>query len=55
MRGLPLKAPSIDHGTGFTKDGALSRKGSMRDSSRESSMVAALHEQTHPAELQDPC
>lgn len=25
----------------------------MRDSSRESSVVAVLHEQTHPAELQD--
>ena len=25
----------------------------VRDSSRESSVVAGLHEQTHPAELQD--
>src|SRR6056297_1880961 len=29
------------------------RKGWVRDSSRESSVVASLHEQTHPAELQD--
>ena len=28
----------------------LLRKGSVRDSSRESSMVAGLHEQTYPAE-----
>ncbi|SUZ33337.1 hypothetical protein ROE7235_03106 [Roseibaca ekhonensis] len=29
------------------------RKGWVRDSSRESSVVAVLHEQTDPAELQD--
>ena len=29
------------------------RNGRVRDSSRESSVVAGLHEQTHPAELQD--
>jgi hypothetical protein len=33
--------------------GALLRKGLLRDSSRESSVVAGLHEQTDPAELQD--
>lgn len=33
--------------------GALLRKGRVRDSSRESSVVAGLHEQTHPADLQD--
>lgn len=32
---------------------ALLRKGRVRDSSRESSVVSGLHEQTHPAELQD--
>jgi hypothetical protein len=32
---------------------ALLRKGLLRDSSRESSVVAGLHEQTDPAELQD--
>ncbi len=32
---------------------ALLRKGCVRDSSGESSMVAGLHEQTHPAALQD--
>ncbi|WP_245823384.1 hypothetical protein [Antarctobacter heliothermus] len=32
---------------------ALLRKGWLRDSSRESSVVAVLHEQTDPAELQD--
>jgi len=32
---------------------ALLRKGRLRDSFRESSVVAGLHEQTHPAELQD--
>ncbi|SNT39525.1 hypothetical protein SAMN04488078_11361, partial [Antarctobacter heliothermus] len=31
--------------------GALLRKGWLRDSSRESSVVAVLHEQTDPAEL----
>jgi hypothetical protein len=36
-----------------TADRALLRKGRMRDSSRDSSVVAGLHEQTHPAELQD--
>ena len=34
-------------------DAALLHKGWVRDSSRESSVVAGLHEQTHPAELQD--
>ncbi|SNT40787.1 hypothetical protein SAMN04488078_11491, partial [Antarctobacter heliothermus] len=33
------------------KQWALLRKGWLRDSSRESSVVAVLHEQTDPAEL----
>ncbi|WP_415836588.1 hypothetical protein, partial [Palleronia rufa] len=35
------------------RDLALLRKDWVRDSSRESSVVAVLHEQTDPAELQD--
>jgi len=44
---------SSNHAIGFYKQTALFRKVRVGDSSRESSVVAGLHEQTHPAELQD--
>jgi transposase len=39
--------------TRYDRCAALLRKGRVRDSSGESSVVDGLHEQTHPAELQD--
>ncbi|WP_218141082.1 hypothetical protein, partial [Citreimonas salinaria] len=47
-------AENVDRVSGlrFRLKRALLRKGEVRDSSCESSVVAGLHEQTNPAELQ---